>query len=249
MKKIIIPLPRNGFDPTEAAIPFGKLKKSGHKIVFSTPDGSVPSADPIMLTGKGLGLLKNVLMARKDAVTAYQLMQNSQEFQSPIRYDDILINDYRALILAGGHAKGMREYLESEVLQNICAKFMGEKKIVAAVCHGVVLLARSKRPDGKSVLFGKKTTALLKSQEKLAYNLTRLWLGDYYLTYPATTVEDEVMASLKKSRDFIAGATPLLKDSENNLKAGFTVVDGHYISARWPGDIYSFSNEILKLLN
>jgi protease I len=112
-----------------------------------------------------------------------------------------------------------------------------------------VLLARSKnKKTNKSVIYDYKTTALLKSQELLAYNLTRLWLKDYYLTYPGMTVEDEVKSVLKNHSNFLHGNLPVIRDSENNFKPGFVVKDRNYLSARWPGDVYKFSNEYLKLI-
>ncbi len=71
----------------------------------------------------------------------------------------------------------MRQYLESEKLQAVTAQFFDHNKPVAAVCHGVVLAARSiSSKTGKSVLRGLKTTSLLSVQEKLAWWLTWLWL-------------------------------------------------------------------------
>jgi tetratricopeptide (TPR) repeat protein len=46
-------------------------------------------------------------------------------------------------------------------------------------CHGVLLAARSSLHSGKSVLYGKKTTALTKRMELIAWRLTRL--GTYRL--------------------------------------------------------------------
>lgn len=43
--------------------------------------------------------------------------------------------------------------------------------------------------------------------------------------------------------------TPALaRDSKRNLEAGFSVRDGNYVSARWPGDAYNFSFQFLKML-
>lgn len=250
MKKILIPLPNYGFDPTECAIPYKILSEKGYEITFATPEGKTPKADSKMLFGENLGIFKNILMARKDAVSAYHEMKISEAFKNPIKYEEAKEENFDAIFLPGGHDKGMREYLESEILQNLISKFFEKQKPVGAICHGVVLVCRSKNPETqKSVLYDYKTTALLKSQELLAYNMTRLWLGDYYLTYPEITVEDEVKSTLKNPENFLKGKTPISRDSENNLKVGFVVKDRNYISARWPGDIYSFSLEFLKLLS
>ena len=40
-----------------------------------------------------------------------------------------------------------------------------------AICHGVLLAARSSLHSGKSVLYGKKTTALTKQMELIAWRL------------------------------------------------------------------------------
>lgn len=57
MASILIPLPSTDFDPTEAGVPWRILTRVGHTVRFATPDGAQAAADPIMVTGKGLGLL------------------------------------------------------------------------------------------------------------------------------------------------------------------------------------------------
>ena len=246
---ILIPLPSYGFDPTEAAVPWKILTGNGIKITFATPNGNPAQGDEIMLTGKGLGVFKSLLKARKDAVEAYNLMFNSNEFKNPVSYNEIEPSLYDGIFLPGGHHKGVREYLESDILQGIIPYFFQNNKKIGAVCHGVVLLARSKdKKTNKSVIYNYKTTALLKKQELLAYYLTKLWLKDYYLTYPGTTVEDEVKAALSSPSNFLHGNFPLFRDRENDYRHGFVVKDRNYLSARWPGDIYTFSREFLKLL-
>jgi protease I len=120
-------------------------------------------------------------------------------------------------------------------------------KPVAAICHGVVLVARSLGADGQSVLHGRQSTALLQSQELLAWSLTRLWLGDYYRTYPQT-VQSEVTEALAAPTDFLAGPFPLRRDSPANLSHGFALRDGNYLSARWPGDAHRFASDFCAML-
>lgn len=244
-----MPLPAFDFDPSEAAITWQVLKDNGVDVIFATPDGAPAMADPRMLYGTGLAVWRRILMARRDAVDACLSMYADPNFKKPIAYRKVSDKGFDGLVLPGGHAQGMRIYLEAPELQKVTSAFFAKKKPVAAICHGVVLAARSKRKDGKSVLYGRKTTALLKKQELAAYSLTRLWLGTYYRTYPQTTVQDEVTAALASAKDFLTGPVPdIRRDSAENRKPGFTVVDGNYISARWPGDVYSFANGFLKLL-
>lgn len=249
MKKVLIPLPSYGFDPTEAAIPWKLMSEKNFNIVFATPKGKKASADKLMLSGEKLGIWKFVLMARKDAVDAYFEMEKCESFCNPLKYTDVEEKNFDAILLPGGHDKGVKEYLESEILQQLVVDFFRSKKPVAAICHGVVLAARSIDPiTGRSVIHNYKTTSLLKSQELLAYNLTRLWLKNYYLTYPDITTEDEVTSVLFDKKNFLKGPTPIFKDSIRNLNRGFSLKDRNYLSARWPGDVYKFSLEFIRMV-
>ena len=217
--------------------------------MFATPRGETAEADRLMLTGDRLGILKPLLRARSDAVAAYAELLEDPAFQSPMPYSAIHSSDFDGLLLAGGHDKGVIEYLESAELQFAVGQFFLDQKPVAAICHGVVLAARSLNPDtGVSVLQDYKTTALLKQQELFAYGLTRLWLKDYYLTYPGLAVQDEVSEALACKEDFLEGPAPLLRDDMTHLQRGYTVRDRHYVSARWPGDAYSFSLVFMEML-
>ncbi|TGN07943.1 type 1 glutamine amidotransferase domain-containing protein [Leptospira ilyithenensis] len=246
---ILIPLPSNDFDPSEASLPWKLLSRSEFKFQFATPNGRQAKADERMLTGKGFGILKPGFIARNDARDAYAEMENSKEFQNPISYSDIKEKDYKALLLPGGHAPGMKEYLESDILQKAIVDFFHSEKPIAAICHGVLLAARSIDPNtNKSVLYDKQTTALLQKQELLAYYSTRLWLGNYYKTYPLT-VQEEVTSLLKSKDQFKTGGSLSQRDSLENPDLGFTVLDGKYLSARWPGDAYQFTNRFQMLLS
>ena len=247
MATILIPLPDHDFDPTETGVPWRTLRQRSHYVVFATPNGRVARADPRMITGKGLGIFAGLMKADTNGRLAYEDMSKCEEFRHPISYSDISSETLDGLILPGGHAKGMRELLESRQLQSLVAGFFARNQPVGAICHGVLLAARSQGENGTSVLYGKKTTGLTKFMELTAWTLTCLYLGDYYRTYP-TTVEDEVQAALATPEDFVRGPISIVRDAPNNWAAGFTVRDGNYLSARWPGDAHRFSNEFASML-
>jgi len=240
-KTVLFPLPTTDFDPTEVAVPWKMLESAGVKTVFATPNGHRPSADPIMLSGRGLGLLKSALMAQPIARKAYSALLQTEGFQKPRSYAEISSGAYDGVILAGGHASGMKPYLESSVLQKWVADFAQTGRPVGAICHGVVLAARS------GILKNRRTTALPKWMELSAWGMTRLWMGSYYRTYPET-VEDEVKSALSDASQFECGPMSLVRDSEKNLDSGFTVRDGNYLSARWPGDAHRFGRDFLEML-
>jgi protease I len=223
------------------------LTENNIGVTFATPDGKSAKGDESMLSGRELGIWSGILKADYNGVNSYNKMVQSKEFQNPVRWFDVKAGNFDGIILPGGHAPRMKHYLESEILQNLIAEFFKSKKLIGAICHGVVLASRSKRPDGKSILYGYKVTALLKTQELIAWALTFLWLKNYYRTY-SETVQGEVTQSLAQPKDFLAGKTPLRRDSPENLEPGFTVEDRNLITARWPGDAHKFGNKLVEYL-
>jgi putative intracellular protease/amidase len=180
--RVLFLLPARDFDPSEAAVSWRVLVDAGHAVGFATPDGRPAVADDIMVTGKGLDvwstipLLRNwplvglLLRANRDARDAYAAMIRDPNYITPQRWDAVDVSAFDALLLPGGHrARGMRDYLESDILQRHVAGFFEMKKPVAAICHGVLLAARSiSKQTGRSVLYGYRTTALTWALERSA---------------------------------------------------------------------------------
>jgi putative intracellular protease/amidase len=249
-RAILVPLPDRDFDVTEVAVPWKLLTDAGHEVVFATERGNeAPAADPLLLTG----VLFGKLGAEPEPIAFYREMEQATAFRSPISWESGLdVARFDALMLPGGHAPGMRQYLGSEVLQRAIAAFWeldSRKRPVAAICHGTIPLARAKASSGKSVLAESRTTCLPKYMERLAYTLTCWKLGKYYRTYPAY-VEDEVRAALDDpSTQFVRGPTTLgARGTSSDDGPAFVVEDGRYVSARWPGDAYMFARTFMKTL-
>lgn len=246
--RILFPLPAREFDPTESSIPWRALVDAGHEPCFATPSGEVAEADPRILTGDGFGPWRRFLQARPHAREVYAQMQASDAYQSPQPYATLEPDAFDGVLLTGGHAPGMKPYLESEHVQTLVANYMVADKPVAAICHGVLIPARARAPNtGRSVLWGRKTTALTRAQELSAYNMTRLWLGTYYRTYEAT-VQDEVTAALASPDDFEAGPFLMGREGPEQRDYGFVVRDRNYLSARYYTDAYKFADAFVELL-
>ncbi|MFO0760951.1 MAG: type 1 glutamine amidotransferase domain-containing protein [Byssovorax sp.] len=245
-KRILFPLPDHDFDVTEVAVPWRLLTRRGHEVIFATEHGNKPAADPLLLTG----VLFGQLGAEPEPRRFYAEMEQAPEFEKPIRWDSIDPSSFDALFLAGGHAPGMRQYLGSALLQDKIAAFWKLDRPVAAICHGVLVLARARDPEtGESVLARSRTTCLPKYMERTAYLLTFWKLGRYYRTYPAY-VEEEVRAALRDPKaQFERGPMALTaRGTEQDDGPAFLVEDGRYLSARWPGDAYLIAKKLAEKL-
>ncbi|MGE5183852.1 MAG: type 1 glutamine amidotransferase domain-containing protein [Acidobacteriota bacterium] len=238
MAKVLVPLPDRDFDTTEVAVPWKLLREAGHEVVFATEAGATPACDPLLLTGVVFGKLG----ARPEPIAFYRELERAPELVSPIRWSACRAADFDALLLAGGHAPGMRQYLGSEVVQQLVREFFATTKPIAAICHGVLVAARA------NVLRGVKTTCLPKYMERAAFLSTFWRRGRYYRTYPMY-VEDEVRAALASDDDFVLGPRTLSKrGTRDEHTHAFVVEDGRYLSARWPGDAYLLSQKLLEKL-
>jgi putative intracellular protease/amidase len=253
-------------------------------VIFATPDGETGQADEMMVSGRGLDLwgfipalrrfpLLGLLMrADRNGRRAYAAMMDDPRFKAPLKWADIDAGKFDGLLLPGGHrARGMRPYLESSVLQRVVAEFFEADKPVAAICHGVLLVARSiSKVTGKSVLYGRKTTALTWAMERAAASVGRIirfWDPFYYRTYREEagqspgymSVQAEVTRALEKREDFldVPDGSPnyrkktsgLHRDSLEDSSPAFVVQDRNYVSARWPGDAHTFANAFAALVS
>ena len=246
MARVLVPLPDRDFDVTEVAVPWKLLTEAGHEVVFATEKGKKPAADPRLLEG----VLFGQLGAEEEAKAFYRELEGAPAFARPIAWSDVDPDAYGAMLLPGGHAPGMRQYLEGETLFDRVATFAKSGKPLAAICHGVIVLARAKDPaTGKSVLAARRTTCLPKYMEKTAWMLTGWKLGRYYRTYPEY-VEDEVKRALDDAgTQFERGPRVLTKKgTRDDDSAAFVVEDGSYVSARWPGDAYLFAKKVIARL-
>jgi putative intracellular protease/amidase len=270
MGTVLIPIPDRDFDPTEAAVSWQVLTGAGHRVEFATETGLPGAADDIMVTGRGLDVWSAIpilgratfigrfLRANKDARNAYAQMLQSPEYQRPLTWAQATLDGVDALLLPGGHrARGMRTYIDSDTLHRLVVDAFTRGLIVAAICHGVLLAARSVDPTtGRSALYGRKTTALTWALERRAWHLTRLTRfgdRDYYRTYaeqpgqPAgyMSVQSEVTRALKHPADFcdVAPGSPhwriktngMARDTAADSGPAFVVDDGTHLSARGPG--------------
>jgi putative intracellular protease/amidase len=280
---VLIPVPSTDSDPSEVAVSRRVLARAGHRIVFATPDGFQARCDELMVTGEGLdpwglvpGLRKftavgRILRADSAARAAHEELLADPAWRSPKTWEAVTPDDFDALLLPGGHrARGMRAYLESPALQALVVDAFRRDLPVAAVCHGVLLAARSIDPStGRSVLHGRRTTALTWELERRAWQVarwTRFWDRGYYRTYlerPGQpegfmSVQQEVTRALASQGDFLDVPTNSprasvkrggrARDRADDDRPAFVIEDGNYVSARWPGDVHTFASRFAGLL-
>ena len=137
MANVLIPIPSRDSIRRSWSV----LRRLGHSVVFATPDGRTGRADDLMLTGQGLDLwgfipglrrltaVGRLMRANAPARAAYAAMEQDAAFKAPLAWRDVRRRDFDGLLLPGGHhARGMREYLESEILQKLVSEFFANSR-------------------------------------------------------------------------------------------------------------------------
>ncbi len=232
---ILMPLPDYGFDPSESAIPWKACSSRGWQVIFSTETGSIPQCDENKLTGP----LPGLLTASNTARSAYQQMIHDPSYQHPIPYLDIVPAEFAGLLLPGGDALTTRQYLESTILQSKVLLFWQLKKLIGAICHGVLVLARTHDPQtGDSILYGHKVSALPKTLDRLAYHFDEWLLKRGYIMYPQC-VEDEVRTCLEHPGDLADGPS---------FFTPYVISDDNLVTARWYLDAELFGERFAQML-
>ena len=247
MARILVPLPLTDFDPTEVAVPWAALSDAGHNLIFATETGARAAADAKTL-GRGEGPLPPAsLWAHAENRALYDELVADNAFVSPVRWTDMAVIDCDAVLFAGGHGPGMRPYCESPDVQQLAVKAFATGKLVGAICHGVLPLARARRDDGSPLLTSRRTTSLTALMERMSVMMTRRRLGDHYRTY-SETVEAETRRAVGSAGAYLRG--PLLPHyaTRRRPEIGFVVEDAHYLSARWPGDAWTLARRMIDRL-
>lgn len=228
------------------------------------PWGAIPGLRRVTVVGRAL-------RANRAARQAYASLLSDEAFGSPLHWGAARRSEYDALLLPGGHrARGMRPYLESPEVQQMTIDSFRSGKPVGAICHGVLVAARAMDPKtGHSVLHGRCTTALTWSLERKAWDVaryTRFWDTNYYRTYTEEpgqprgymSVQQEVTRALADPGDFkdVEKDTPdrrrktsgRARDTLTDARPAWVVRDGSYVSARWPGDAFTFARTFAAVL-
>jgi putative intracellular protease/amidase len=275
-KAVLIVLPQANFDPTQVAVCWQLLRAAGLEVRFATAAGRPSCADPFLLDGRGLDLwsalpgvryfklLGLAMRARGEVREICTRLSADAAFRKPLRFSRLHADDHSGILLPGGpRQQSMRPYLEDRRLQALVVEFFAQNKPVAAIGHGVLLAARSRRPDQRSVLHGRKTTALPWQMERDAWNLNRflgrVWDPDGCRVYPEQRGEPEGYQSVQAqvtralarptdyvdvapdASDFLRKTSGLFRDSPDDSRPAWVLCDDNYISARWAGDAYTFA--------
>ena len=144
----------------ELTTPYYALVDAGIDVVLASPLGGKPPF--------AAGSVKEVVDDNEGSVKRF--LQDSvamSKFNATHTTASVYPADYSAVFLPGGHGT-MWDTANDNATAKLVADSFNAGKPVAAVCHGPAGLVKALRPDGKSILFGKKVNGFTNEEETAA---------------------------------------------------------------------------------
>ncbi len=143
----------------ELAVPYYAFIDAGISVELASPQGGAVPFDPASIKPKGQNgahverFLVDAEAQRRCAATRTTAQVDAASFD--------------AVFFPGGHGTMWDLPMDQGVTLTVEAAYRANK-VIAAVCHGPAGLVSAKRPDGKSILHGKRINAFTNDEEAAA---------------------------------------------------------------------------------
>lgn len=129
----------------ELFAPLEALEKAGHQVDLASPLGGKPAIDKVSIAPE------------YDPQGTYKALYESGRADETKKLSEIDPAYYDVVLVVGGHG-AMYDLARDPNLHSIINAIYDNGGIVAAECHGPAPLIWTIRPDGKSIIAGKKVT-------------------------------------------------------------------------------------------
>lgn len=152
-----------GFWWAELTHPYWAFTESGYDIEIRSPNGGPLVADGFSDPEDQSGYSAHDILSLgfKKSPTHMALLADTKSL------DDIRVDDYDALFVAGGQSP-MFTFRGNPALQQVVAAFFEAGKVTALVCHATCLLLETRLSSGELLVSGRTWTGFANSEEQFA---------------------------------------------------------------------------------
>jgi putative intracellular protease/amidase len=144
----------------ELAVPYLALIDAGFEVEIASPLGGPVPFDPSSVKSRGSN---DPVLERFFADEVAQGKVAHTLAVAGARADD-----FDAVMFPGGHGT-MWDLPDNEDVTRVVEEAHRSNKVIGAVCHGIAGLVSAKRPDGRSILHGKRVNSF--TNEEIAAGL------------------------------------------------------------------------------
>ena len=193
---------------SELAHPYWEFSEAGYSVDIASPDGGEIKFDSFSdpEDESKYAAFDYVSLGFKKDPAKITLIKNT------LKLSEVNPGDYKAIFLCGGQGP-MYTFIDNTELHKFFADFYLTGKPTAAICHGTCILLKTKFPNGKFLVDGKKWTGFAASEEQYADNYVGMKIQPF-------RIEDE--ARKMSNTQFVTGA-PF---------SAFAIKDGNLITGQ-----------------
>ncbi|MER6136509.1 type 1 glutamine amidotransferase domain-containing protein [Streptomyces sp. NPDC001815] len=149
-----------GFWAEEAVAPYEAFKAAGHEIVVATPGGVVPTVDQGSLAAEVNG-------GQEGAAKVAAGLASFEELHSPVRMEDVDLDEYAAVFYPGGHGP-MEDLAVNADSGRLLTRALESGKPLGVVCHAPAALLAATKEDGGNAFAGYRLTGFTNAEETQA---------------------------------------------------------------------------------
>lgn len=208
----------------ELAHPYWTFSEAGYTVEIASPDGGEIKFDGYSdpEDASKYAAFDYVSLGFKKDESKMGLTKNTLKLSS------INPKDYKAIFVCGGQGP-MYTFIDNAELHKFFTDFYLTGKPTAAICHGTCILLKTKLPNGKFLVEGKKWTGFASSEEQYADNYVGIKIQPF-------RIEDEAR---KMPNSKFVTSTPF---------SAFAVQDGNLITGQQQNSGAAAAELVVKAL-
>jgi putative intracellular protease/amidase len=231
MSTVAIVLSEAGYHWEEAAAAHKEWDAARWKTVYYTPSGHAPRPDPTSLLVTPLALRAvGYGTTRNDGPDAQRNRKLAAQIASPHSLREFDVDGTDAIYVVGGHGS-LQDINRDKDLHRIIEALYLKGSVLSSVCHATSTLAFAKRPDGKSIVSGKRMTGCPNIADEMMIRLGMVHKA--YLPLPLIN-DDELRRAGAHINPIVAAANP-----------HYTVVDLPFITGVGPKAAASVARKVI----
>jgi putative intracellular protease/amidase/predicted alpha/beta hydrolase family esterase len=149
----------------EVVHPYWEFTEAGYSVDIASPDGGAVKFDGFSdpEDASKYAAFDFLSLGFKKDPTKMSLLENTLKLSS------VNPNHYKSVFVCGGQGP-MYTFIDNAELHKFFVDFYLTGKPTAAICHGTCILLKTKLPNGKYLVEGKRWTGFASSEEQYADN-------------------------------------------------------------------------------
>lgn len=169
----------------EVTHPYWAFTEAGYTVDIASPDGGEVKFDGFSdpEDPSKYAAFDFISLGFKKDAAKMEMMKNT------LKLSAVNPDDYKAIFVCGGQGP-MYTFYENTGLQRFFVDFYQTGKPTAAICHGTCILLKTRLPNGKYLVEGKRWTGFASSEEQYADNYVGMQIQPFRIEDEARKMPD-----------------------------------------------------------